>query len=104
MAKAIIMSGICGFKTEVTAEKGDGFTILLDTVSDCPAFKNLNASLSEVDGMACIMDKVGEGAIYEACRLNCKHSACPVPMGIVKVVEVAAGLALPKDVTVTLTK
>lgn len=104
MAKATIMSGVCGFKTEVTAEKGEGFTILLDTVSDCPAFKNLNASLSEVDSMACIMDKVGQGAIYEACRINCQHSACAVPMGIIKVVEVAAGLALPKDITVTLTK
>ncbi len=104
MAKAIIMSGVCGFKTEVTAKKSDGFNVLLDIESDCPAFSDLTDHLKEVDSMACIMNKVGEGAIYEACRIDCKHSACPVPMGIIKAVEVAAGLALPKDVTVTLTK
>ena len=104
MAKAIIMSGVCGFSTEVTAEKSDGFKVLLDIASDCPAFSDLTDRLKEVDGMACIMNKVGEGPIYEACRIDCKHSACPVPMGIIKAVEVAAGLALPKDVTVTLTK
>ncbi|MBI4857001.1 MAG: hypothetical protein HY818_09695 [Acetobacterium woodii] len=104
MAKATIMSGVCGFKTEVTAEKSDRSKVVLEIQSDCPAFKDLNTSLIEVDGMDCIMSKVGEGPIYEACRIDCKHSACPVPMGIIKVVEVAAGLALPRDVTVTLTK
>jgi hypothetical protein len=28
---------------------------------------------------------------------HCKHTACPVPAGIIKAVEVASGLALPKD-------
>lgn len=104
MAKAIIKSGVCGFTTEVNTEKSDRGKILLDIQSDCPAFKELNETLKEVDEMDCIMSKVGEGSIYETCRIFCKHSACPVPMGIIKAVEVAAGLALPRDVTVTLTK
>ncbi|WKY47655.1 hypothetical protein Q5O24_15090 [Eubacteriaceae bacterium ES3] len=104
MAKATIQSGVCGFKTEVTAQKTDGFDVKLDIVSECPAFKDLSDQLGEVDGMTCIMDKIGEGPVYEACRINCKHSACPVPMGILKAVEVEAGLALPKDVTVNITK
>ncbi|WKY44581.1 hypothetical protein Q5O14_00380 [Eubacteriaceae bacterium ES2] len=104
MAKAIIQSGVCGFKTEVTAEKADGFDVNLNIVSECPAFSDLSTELKKVDGMTCIMDKIGQGPVYEACRTNCKHSACPVPMGILKAVEVAAGLALPKDVTVSITK
>jgi hypothetical protein len=28
---------------------------------------------------------------------HCKHAACPVPSGIIKAIEVASGLALPKD-------
>ncbi len=27
----------------------------------------------------------------------CSHAACPVPVGIIKAVEVEAGLALPED-------
>lgn len=104
MAKGTIMSGVCGFKTEVTAERSGRSKILLEIQSDCPAFSQLNETLKEVDDMECIMTKVGQGPVYEACQVSCRHSACPVPMGIIKVVEVAAGLALPRDVTVTLTK
>ena len=32
---------------------------------------------------------------------HCKHTACPVPSGIVKAVEVASGLALPKDASIS---
>jgi len=104
MAKAEIFGGVCGFTTVVLAEKSGRSNILLEITSDCPAFKNLNDDLNEVDGMDCAFSKVGEGPIYDACRIHCKHGACPVPMGIVKAVEVAAGLALPRDATVTLTK
>lgn len=104
MAKGSILGGVCGFTTEVNAEKSGRSKIVLDIQSECPAFKDLNESLKEVDGMACITSKVGEGPIYDACRIHCKHSACPVPMGIIKTVEVAAGLALPRDATVKLTK
>ncbi|HIE26142.1 TPA: hypothetical protein EYP66_02520 [Candidatus Poribacteria bacterium] len=32
------------------------------------------------------------------------HTACPVPVGIIKAVEVEAGLALPADATIKLSK
>jgi hypothetical protein len=32
------------------------------------------------------------------------HTACPVPAGIIKAVEVAAGLALPADATISVSK
>jgi hypothetical protein len=28
---------------------------------------------------------------------HCQHASCPVPSGIIKAIEVASGLALPKD-------
>jgi hypothetical protein len=31
---------------------------------------------------------------------HCKHAACPVPSGIIKAVEVASGLALPKNASI----
>jgi len=34
----------------------------------------------------------------------CTHAACPVPVGIIKAVEVASGLALPKDVKIEIEK
>jgi hypothetical protein len=34
----------------------------------------------------------------------CTHSACPVPVGIIKAVEVEAGLALPADVSIKISR
>jgi hypothetical protein len=34
----------------------------------------------------------------------CSHAACPVPVGIIKAIEVEAHLALPADVTIKLSK
>lgn len=78
--------------------------VTLEIESDCPAFKDLNENLKEVDSMKAIMGKIGQGEIYETCAATCQHTACPVPMGITKAVEIAAGLALPSDVSVVLTK
>jgi hypothetical protein len=35
---------------------------------------------------------------------HCTHAACPVPVGIIKAVEVETGLALPADVSIKLSK
>jgi hypothetical protein len=35
---------------------------------------------------------------------HCPHAACPVPVGVVKTIEVEAKLALPADVTIKLSK
>ncbi|MCC6955902.1 MAG: hypothetical protein IT316_03850 [Anaerolineales bacterium] len=34
----------------------------------------------------------------------CNHAACPVPVGIIKAVEVESNLALPADVSIKLSK
>lgn len=35
---------------------------------------------------------------------HCYHTACPVPVGIIKAIEIEAGLALPKDAAIELSK
>lgn len=103
MAKGIIEAGICGLKTIVVVEDKDGMNYTLKVDSECGAYKDLEQRLPEVTMMAGF-DPVGSGTIYEACREKCKHGACPVPMGIIKTVEVAANMALPKEVKLTLEK
>lgn len=45
----------------------------------------------------------GEGPrILELARRYLKHSACPVPVGIIKSVELASGMGLPVDVVINL--
>jgi hypothetical protein len=37
-------------------------------------------------------------------RQHCPHAACPVPVGIIKAIEVEAELAIPADVTIKLSQ
>ncbi len=103
MAKCIIEAGICGMRTEVTTRDEAG-KIKLEIDTNCPHYQDLAEEIGEVDGMMAAFDKVGTGPIYGGCRQSCPHGACPVPMGIIKVVEVASGMALPADVHVKLEK
>jgi hypothetical protein len=95
MSRAEIHSGLCGYVTQVEATlSGDGRHVDLRITSDCPAVQRLAAELSEVDAFQEITYR-GDGPRTLALARKLSHTACPVPAGIVKAVEVAAGLALP---------
>ena len=102
MAKAEINSGICGFTTTVTA-RADGLSrVRLTIESECPAVQRLAEQLTEVDPLREITFR-GNGPVVNKVAPDClRHAACPVPIGIIKAVEVSAGLALPADVTIRL--
>jgi hypothetical protein len=99
MSKSVIQSGICGFTTEVVA-RADSGTCSLIIRSDCPVIKGLAEELRQVDPMEEITYQ-GKGPLtFRLAREHCLHPACPVPAGIIKAIEVEAGLALPKDATI----
>ncbi len=99
MVKAEIHSGVCGFVTTVEARRDerDHQCFHLKIISDCKACQRLAQELTEVDAFREITFR-GEGPLtHQMAAKYLTHSACPVPAGILKAVEVAAGLALPKD-------
>ncbi len=103
MCKAIIDPGVCGFIAEVTA-KMDGDMCSLQIACDCEPIQEMAKALTQVDPMAEIGFH-GDGSLtLRMATQHLPHAACPVPVGIVKAVEVAAGLALPKDASIELIK
>ncbi len=103
MAQAHIFSGICGFNTLVEARM-DGDECVLTIKSDCKSIQRLASELTRVDPYREFTYR-GEGPmVLELAAQYCAHAACPVPVGIIKVIEVAAGLALPADVSIRLSK
>ncbi len=103
LAKAEIVSGVCGFSATVKARM-EGRRCVLDIQSDCKAIQNLAAELTEVDPFQEISFR-GKGPRTLALGASyCYHPACPVPVGIIKAIEVAAGLALPKEARIDLSK
>jgi hypothetical protein len=104
MAKAEIHAGICGFTTTVVAKKGDDGMVHLEVESDCKAVMKLAERIQDVDPYReFTWRRQGPQTLAEA-PACLSHPACPVPSGIIKAVEVEAGLALPKDVTIVISK
>ena len=104
MARVEVYAGICGFTTEVTATSEDNQHVTLQLKSECPdvcrVAKTLNGQT--VDAYKEIGPCEQAGSLYDAqvlslCGKCLPHVACPVPAGICKAIEVAAGLALPRD-------
>lgn len=99
MAKAVIDPGICGFIAEVVATT-EGDICSLDISCDCEPIQEMAKELTQVDPMVEIGFH-GEGSLtLRMFAKHCPHPSCPVPAGILKAVEVEAGLALPKDASI----
>jgi hypothetical protein len=103
MCNVIIDPGICGFVADVNA-KMEGDMCSLEIICDCEPIQEMARHLPQVDPMTEIGFH-GEGPLtLRMAAKHCPHPACPVPAGILKAVEVAAGLALPKDASIKITK
>jgi hypothetical protein len=103
VAESEIQSGICGFKT-VVQTKLEGSHCTIQIQSDCEAIQRLGDELQKVDPLREITFR-GDGPLtFEFGAKYCAHAACPVPVGIIKAIEVEAGLALPADVIIKVSK
>lgn len=103
MASARIVSGICGFCTTVHTTK-DGGRVQVRFETDCGYVEHLAEELTDVDPYREISYR-GEGPdTLKAAARHLVHPACPVPSGIIKAIEVEAGLALPKDASISPSK
>jgi hypothetical protein len=104
VAKAEIHSGICGFTTHVEAHKNETDQVALTINSDCKSIQRLAAALTEVDPYREFTYRGAGPLTLQMAGKYCAHPACPVASGIIKAVEVEAGLALPADVSIKISR
>ncbi len=103
MSKAEIFSGICGFTTVVEATM-EGKMCKLTIMSDCASIQRLAEELTQVQPLLEISARRTMPQTLQMGAKHCAHAACPVPVGIIKAVEIEAKLALPTDVVIKLSK
>ena len=100
-----VMSGICGMLTEVRATSDDqARTVKLEFNTRCEGIQKMAGELSEVNPFEEISFRGGGPKTLRLAAKHCRHTACPVPSGIIKAIEVASGLALPKDASIEVKK
>ena len=97
-------AGICGKKAVIKAECDDMQTARLDITSDCAHINEMAKKLTEINAMEEAFGSIGETHVFRVAREHCEHAACPVPTAIIKAAEAACGLALPKNVSITIAK
>jgi len=102
MSKVTVTPGICGFVTTVKSQVDESFEAAITIESACANIARLAEALGKISVLAELRTPIRETTVYCAaatCRL---HASCPVPSAILKAIEVAAGLALPADVHMTI--
>lgn len=103
MSTAIINAGACGFKTTVKSENMGKYQCNLSIESQCPHVTKMAEALGTINAMDELFKK-NQSQVIAACLQNLPHITCPVSVGILKAIEASAGLALPKDVSISVSK
>lgn len=99
----VVDAGICGFHTRIHADSDDLQNVTVEITSGCEKVRKFGEALvakGPVDGYA----EIGAGAdgvILTTARESLKGccAACATTIGAFKAMQVAAGVALPGDVT-----
>jgi hypothetical protein len=104
---ACVEAGVCGFHTEVTADSSDDQIVTLSIETECEKIGRLAQALHPMQIDA--YDEIGagfDGVVMTAVRQHLSGccAGCAVPAGIFKALQVAGGVALPREVRITLAK
>ena len=107
-AKAEVDAGICGFKADISAVCEDGQFVMLSISSDCEKMAALGRTLAGKGPIDAYQEisPAAESVILSTARSAVKGccSACATPVAAFKTMQVAAGLALPGDVHIRISK
>ncbi len=103
---AEVQAGVCGFKTTIAAEAEEEM-VSFTLTSDCEKTQGLGKALGGRTFDAYREIHTGfDGEVMQTVRASLSGccAGCAVPVGIFKAMQVAAAVALPRDVTITMEK
>lgn len=105
--KVKIEAGVCGFISQITAQSDDQQMVTLKVASGCDKIRRLADGIAEfgpLDAYAEVF--AGKDSLLGLCRrqLTSCCAGCAVPVALYKAMQVAANLALPATVTISMTE
>ena len=106
-ANVNINAGICGFQTKIVTTGDDDQNVEFQIETNCEKIQSLAKALKEKGPIDAYQEisPANESVILTVVRSTLKGccAGCAVPVGIFKSMQVAAGLALPKDIGINIT-
>lgn len=103
MIRAIIDPGVCGLQTTVEIRKKEEKVFSVIIQSECEMVRKLGEDITELTLMDAFR-RILDNPVYKKGSACLNHVSCPVPSGILKSLEIEAGLAVPKDVRIEFSK
>ncbi len=103
MTKVIVHSGACGFVVTIQAQKSKEGKITLHIDTDCEMVKKMIEDIAVLDRFAALT-AFQNNPVYRSAAKHLKHVACTVPSGIIKAIEVEAGLNVAKNADICFSK
>lgn len=101
MTHVIVEPGVCGLTADIKAEAVDMGEVNITIDTKCPMIAELVEGLEQPVDAFEILGMSGDDPLLESARQGTRiHAACPTIAGIVKAVEVAAQMALPRDASI----
>ncbi len=96
--------GICGFPCVIEAQKKGPRAVSLKIIgSECEHIKRLSEDVVEM-GLRDLFKPITKNPVYVSAQQAGCHPSCPVPVAVLKAVEVAMDMALPRDVRIKFEK
>lgn len=99
--KVTIDAGVCRKMTTVSAWMNADGEVEVDIKSDCPAVLRMSWGIKPVYPFLVVESPMCGTDIYRLASENLTHTACPVPSGILKAIEVAGDLGIKRDAHIT---
>lgn len=92
--------GVCGFTCFIEAKRKDSGHVSIKIMdSECKQIQHLSKTIKEIR-LKELFEPITQNPVYvSAQRAGC-HPSCPIPMAVLKAVEVAMDMALPREVLI----
>jgi hypothetical protein len=101
MTRAMVNPGICGMTVTVEVTKTSQRRIKIEITSICNKVNEMGKASPEVSLSDTLKPQI-DSEVYRSASEHRLCASCPVPMAILKAIEVENGLALPRSVVVHL--
>ncbi len=99
MTKVRISAGACGYTAVIKVQALDKKRVHINIITACAALQSLNEELGLIDWTKGVFDRFCDSIIYRTAHEKLKHTDCPIPMAIIKAIQVEIKGAVPKNVT-----
>ncbi len=99
MTKVTVNPGACGFFATVEVIKQGDKDFSLKIISECQMVQKMATEISSLTIMDAFKRQT-DNPVFKKAAACLRHAACPIPSGILKALEVEAGLNLPKDCSI----